>query len=128
MGDGALEGVRVIEFGQMASAPYCAKLFADFGADVIKVEPVVGDVARRWGPFPNDEPDPEKSGLFFFMNTNKRGVTLDVTTAHGREMFLELLKGADILIENNPPAQMRAWGLDYQTLSKANENLDQRTR
>jgi crotonobetainyl-CoA:carnitine CoA-transferase CaiB-like acyl-CoA transferase len=113
----------VIELGQMASAPYCAKLFADFGADVIKVEPASGDVARTWGPFPNDEPDPEKSGLFFFLNTNKRGVTLDVTTERGRQMFQDLVKNADILIENNPPAQMRAWDLDYEALSKANEDL-----
>ncbi len=54
MSEGALEGLKVVELGQMVSAPYCAKLFADFGADVIKVEPPEGDVARQWGPFPND--------------------------------------------------------------------------
>ncbi len=65
MPEGALEGLKVVELGQLVSAPYRAKLFADFGADVIKVEPPGGDVARQWYPFPNDEPHPEKGGLFF---------------------------------------------------------------
>ena len=85
MPGGALEGVTVIELSHAVSGPYCAKLFADYGADVIKVEPPGGDVARHWGPFPNDAPHPEKSGTFFFLNTNKRGVTLDVTTSRGRD-------------------------------------------
>src|ERR1051325_2048314 len=100
MAGGALDGIRVIELGQAVSAPYCAKLFADYGADVVKVEPPGGDVARQWGPFPQDQPHPEKSGVFFFLNTNKRGVTLDVATAAGREQFLALLRDADALIEN----------------------------
>jgi len=123
MPEDALEGIRVIELGEAVSAPYCAKLFADFGADVIKVEPPAGDIARRWGPFPNDEPHPEKSGLFFFLNTNKRGVTLDVSTPRGRELLLELLAGADVLIENQRPQQMRDWGLDYAAVSQANPDL-----
>src|SRR5262245_19455156 len=107
---GALSGIKVIELGEMVSAPFCARLFADYGADVIKVErPGRGDVARQWGPFPGDEPHDEKSGLFFFLNTNKRGVTLDVTSDAGRETFLRLIAGADVLIENNPPALMRRW-------------------
>src|SRR3990172_3529404 len=101
MPEGALEGIRVIGLGELVSAPYCAKLFAGFGADVIKVEPPgQGDLARRWGPFPDDQPHPEKSGLFFFLNTNKRGVTLDVSTPQGRDMLIELLGQADVLIEN----------------------------
>lgn len=120
---GALEGISVIELGQLVSAPYCGKLFSDFGAGVIKVEPPDGDRARRWGPFPNDEPHPEKSGLFFFLNTNKRGVTLDVTVPEGREVFLRLLRDADVLIENNHPAEMRTWGLDYDSIAEANPNL-----
>jgi len=86
MRDGALVGIRVVELGGMVSAPYCAKLLADFGADVVKVEPPQGgDVSRSWGPFPNDEPHPEKSGLFQFLNTNKRSVTLDLETSAGRD-------------------------------------------
>jgi crotonobetainyl-CoA:carnitine CoA-transferase CaiB-like acyl-CoA transferase len=121
--DGALAGMRVIEFGQAVSGPYCAKLFADYGADVIKVEPTGGDVARSWGPFPNDTPHPEKSGLFFFLNSNKRGVTLDVSVDRGRDLFRRLVAEADVLIENNPPARMRSWGLDYAALAARHPEL-----
>ncbi|MCH7511568.1 MAG: CoA transferase [Chloroflexi bacterium] len=124
MAEGALEGLRVVELGQLVSAPYCGKLFADYGADVIKVEPPeTGDRARQWGPFPQDEPHPEKSGLFFFLNTNKRGITLDVTVPKGRDVFVELLRQTDLLIENNRPQQMRDWGLDYDTLAEVNPDL-----
>ena len=121
--EGALAGIRVVELGQMVSAPYCAKLFADFGADVVKVEPPPGDAARHWGPFPGDVPNPEASGLYQILNTNKRGVTLDVATDAGRDVLLRLMEHADVLIENNPPAWMRQRGLDYATLSAANPNL-----
>ena len=120
---GALQGYKVIDFGQMVSAPFCAKLFSDFGADVIKVESPEGDAARQTGPFPNDEPHLEKSGLFFINNTNKRGVTCDVATEEGKALFLRLVAAADILIENNLPGQMKAWGLTYDVLAEANPNL-----
>ena len=120
---GALKGYKVIDFGQMVSAPFCAKLFSDFGADVIKVESPDGDASRQIGPFPKDEPHLEKSGLFFVNNTNKRGVTCDVATEEGRGLFLRLAETADILIENNLPAQMKAWGLSYDVLAQTNPNL-----
>ena len=123
MNEGALEGIRVIELGQSVSAPYCAKLFADYGADVVKVEPPEGDVARRWGPFPGDVSHPEKSGLYHFLNTNKRSITLDVTLADDRDRLRAILADADVLIENNPPARMREWGLDYASLSALNADL-----
>ncbi|MBW2417418.1 MAG: CoA transferase [Deltaproteobacteria bacterium] len=114
---GALEGVRVVELGQGVSAPFCAKLLGDYGAEVIKVElPGEGDVTRSWGPFPGDEPHPEKSGTFFNLNTNKRSVTLDPGSAQGRELLLRLLERADAFVENNLPAQMREWGLDPESL------------
>lgn len=122
-GAGALAGIKVLDFGQMVSGPFCAKLFGDFGADVIKVEPPAGDAARRAGPFPGDIAHPEKSGLFFVNNTNKRGVTCDVTTADGRARFLQLLRWADVLIENNLPQQMRAWNLEYEQLRAVNPDL-----
>ncbi len=116
-GVAALEGVRVVELGQGVSAPFCARLLADYGAEVIKVEPPGGgDVARSWGPFPADEPHPEKSGLFFSLNTNKRSVTLDPGSEHGRELLWKLLERADAFVENNPPARMREWGLDPASL------------
>ena len=120
---GALAGLRVIDFGQGVSAPHCARLFADYGADVIKVEPRTGDAARHSGPYPGDLPDQERSGLFFFHNTNKRGVTCQVEHPEGRRLFLDLVSKADVLIENNLPAQMRAWKLDYATLAAHNPRL-----
>jgi crotonobetainyl-CoA:carnitine CoA-transferase CaiB-like acyl-CoA transferase len=123
MSEAALAGIRVVEFGEMVSAPYCAKLFSDFGADVIKVELPGGDTARSWGPFPQDRPHPEKSGLFHFLNTNKRSVTLDPADAGGREDLLALLADADVLIENFLPKQWREWGLDYAALSAMNSSL-----
>ncbi|MBK6289822.1 MAG: CoA transferase [Pseudomonadales bacterium] len=123
MSAGALAGIKVIDFGQMVSAPFCARLFADYGADVVKVELPGGDTARAAGPFPGDVSDPEKSGLYFINNTNKRGITCDVATEAGRALFLRLLAWADLLIENHSPAQMRAWGLDYATLAATNPDL-----
>jgi len=122
-GVGALSGIKVLDFGQMVSAPYCAKLFSDFGADVIKVEPPGGDAARQAGPFPGDVAHPEKSGLYFINNTNKRGTTCDVSVAAGRELFTGLLRWADVLIENNVPQQMSAWNLTYPQLQAINPNL-----
>jgi crotonobetainyl-CoA:carnitine CoA-transferase CaiB-like acyl-CoA transferase len=120
---GALEGIKVLDFGQMVSAPYCAKLFSDFGAEVIKVEPPQGDAARATGPFPDDQPHPEKSGLYFINNTNKRGITCDAAHPAGRELFNRLLSWADVLIENNLPRQMQAWGLDYPAIAAINPRL-----
>lgn len=123
IGVGALAGIRVLDFGQMVSAPFCAKLFSDYGADVIKVEPPAGEAARRAGPFPGDVAHPEKSGLYFINNTNKRGVTCDVSVPEGRELFMGLLRWADVLIENNLPQRMREWNLGYAQLQEANSRL-----
>lgn len=105
------------------SAPYCAKLLADYGAEVIKVEPPGGDPARRAGPFPKDVPHPEKSGLFLTVNTNKKGVTLNLKTAAGRDILKELVKSADLLVENHPPGHMDSLGLSYETLHAINPRL-----
>ena len=68
----ALSGIKIIEFSDFVCGPYCGKLLANMGAEVIKIEkPGLGDKARSWGPFPEDLPHPEKSGLFLFLNTNK---------------------------------------------------------
>lgn len=112
----ALEGLKVIEYGDGISAPFCAKLIGDLGADVLKVEPPEGDETRRYGPFPDDVPDPERSGLFLYLNVNKRSVTLDVSTPTGRDLFLRLLHDADVLVENNLPSRMERLGLDYASI------------
>jgi crotonobetainyl-CoA:carnitine CoA-transferase CaiB-like acyl-CoA transferase len=124
MSDGALQGVRLLEYGQLVSAPYCAKLLADLGAEVIKIEePPAGDPARRRGPFPDDIPHPEKSGLFLYVNTNKLGITLDPSTPTGRLIFERLAQQADVLVEDRPPGEMERLGLDYATLSALNPGL-----
>ena len=124
MTQGALQGVRLLEYGQMVSAPYCAKLLADLGAEAIKIEqPPAGDPARARGPFPDDIPHPEKSGLFLYVNTNKLGITLDPHTPTGRLIFQRLVQQADVLIEDRPPGEMERLGLDYATLSALNPAL-----
>jgi benzylsuccinate CoA-transferase BbsF subunit len=119
----ALEGLRVIELGEGVSAAYCARLFADFGADVVKIEDPRGDVVRAWGPFPKDVPDPERSGLFAFLNTNKRGVALDLASSDGRAALGRLLAGADLLIENLPRERALSFGLEGELLSRAHPDL-----
>jgi crotonobetainyl-CoA:carnitine CoA-transferase CaiB-like acyl-CoA transferase len=100
-----MEGVRVLEWGEMVSAPYCARVLATMGAEVTKIERPEGDPSRRLGPFPGDAPHPEKSGLFLALNAGKRGVTLDPTTVAGRKLLLELAKNADVLIEDHAPSE-----------------------
>jgi len=124
MAETALGGVKVLEYCQMVSGPYCGKLLADLGAEVIKVEePQTGDAARRRGPFPDDVPHAEKSGLFLYLNTNKLGITLNLGTDSGRQLFQRLAEQADILIEDQPPGEMANLGLDYASLSAVNPRL-----
>ena len=108
-----LKDVRVLAVTVFLAGPFLSMTLARFGADVIKVEPPGGDVARRWGPFPGDVPHPEKSGFFHFLNTNKKGITLDIEKPAGRELFGRLVAEADVVIENNLPSAMREQGLDY---------------
>jgi len=123
---GALAAYRVLDAGEGVAAAYCARLFADFGADVIKLErPGEGDPTRCWGPFPGDAPDPEKSGLFAFLNTNKRGLSLDLEQAEGRALLARLAARADLVIEDLPAKRARERGLEWPALSRANESLVQ---
>jgi len=120
----ALSDLKVVEYGDFISAPYCGKLLADLGAEVIKVEPPgTGDSSRRYGPFPNDEPDTERSLLYAYMNTNKLGISLDVQSPLGKKIFKALLQQADVLIENYPPKFMHELGLDHESLHSANPGL-----
>lgn len=121
---GALSSLKVVEYSEFISGSYCGKLFADLGAEVIKIEkPGSGDKARSHGPFPQDIPHLEKSGLFLYLNTNKLGVTLNVSSARGVEIFKELVKWADVLVENHPPQEMKELELDYEHLRKVNPRL-----
>lgn len=120
----ALGGVTVLECCKLIAGPYCAKLLADLGAEVIKVEePELGDPARHRGPFLRDVPNPERSGLFLYLNTNKLGITLNLRTKTGQHIFRELAKQADILVESYPPQTMDELGLGYQGLKEINPRL-----
>ena len=121
---GLLNGIRVLDLGSGISGPWCAKILADYGAEVIKVEsPGSGDAARRMGPFAGDDPDPEKSLTFLYLNTNKKGVTLDPSSASGRRLLDRLLAEADVLVENYPPARSKELGLDYASLAEVNPQV-----
>jgi len=124
MPGGALAGFRIVEYGDMVSAAYAAKLMADMGAEVVKVEnPVGGDTARQRGPFPGRIPHPEKSGLFLYLNTNKRGITLNLETQRGQEIFRRLIAQADLFLHNIHPTRMSALGIDYERLAQRNPAL-----
>ena len=124
MTTGALSGITVLELGERVAAPYCGKLFADLGAEVIKIEaPHVGDPSRRRGPFPGDVPHAERSGLYLYLNTGKRSVTLSLETESGRRLFRELVSGVDLLIEDRAPGELQRLGLGYQQLSERDPRL-----
>lgn len=124
MSEQALAGLKVLEFANLVSGPYCGKMFADLGAEVIKIEnPVNGDTARSREPFAGNLPGIERSGLFAYLNTNKMSITLDPATVKGRAIFLELVKDCDILIENHAPKEMEDLGFTYGDLEKINPRL-----
>ena len=97
----ALEGIKVVEFAHSVSGAYCGKLLADLGADVIKIEPPEGDPTRWYGPFPKNEQDPEKSALFLYLNTSKRGMVLDLKNTGNRDTFKDLIQWADVFIDDH---------------------------
>jgi CoA:oxalate CoA-transferase len=124
MSEQALSHLKVVELCTLVSGPYCTKLMADLGAEVIKVEaPGVGDEARAKGPFLKDSPHPELSGLFLHLNTNKLGISLDIETTTGRAILKRLLEQADVFVEDNPPAAMEALELTYHELETINPSL-----
>ena len=115
--DGALQGVRVVEWGNFISAPFCGKVLAELGAQVIKLEtPRSGDDSRRHGPYPGGIPDQERSGLFLLANINKRGISLDLRSPQGREVLGRLLEGADVFLVSQHPAVAQQLALDYESL------------
>jgi crotonobetainyl-CoA:carnitine CoA-transferase CaiB-like acyl-CoA transferase len=101
----------------------CGKILADLGADVVKVEPPGGDPSRDIGPFYHDSPDRQMSLYWFAYNANKRGITLDIKTPAGRELFKRLARAADFVVESFPPGCMDGMGLGYDALSKINPRI-----
>jgi benzylsuccinate CoA-transferase BbsE subunit len=120
--EGCLTGLRVLDLAQ-GGVQICGKMFADLGADVIKIEPPGGDRSGRIAPFYKDIPDPEKSLFWFAYNNNKRGVTLDIETADGREIFKKFAKTTDFVIESFDPGYLDKLGLGYKALSELNPRI-----
>ncbi|MCH7606029.1 MAG: CoA transferase [Chloroflexi bacterium] len=123
MSEGALEGVKVLDLTHHIAGPWCTKLLADYGAEVLKVERPEGDPARRMAPFFHDEISDEKSLLFLYLNTSKQGVTINLKSQQGLRMLRELVKDAHLLVENFSPRVMPSLGLDYSTLRELNPSL-----
>jgi benzylsuccinate CoA-transferase BbsE subunit len=117
-----LENYRILDLTD-AKGFLCGRALADFGADVIKIEPPGGEPDRAVGPFYHDEADPEKSLYWFAFNANKKSITLDIATADGRDLFLKLVKTADVVIESFPPGYLDGIGLGYDDLAAANPGI-----
>ena len=114
---GCLEGIRILELGNFISGPYGACLLADMGAEVIKVEnPNGGDPFRGWD-LGGDQPN------FWAFNRGKKSITVNLQTAEGKEIFYELVKNADVVIENYRPGVMKKLGIDYETVCKINDQI-----
>jgi crotonobetainyl-CoA:carnitine CoA-transferase CaiB-like acyl-CoA transferase len=119
-----LNGIKVVELAQYISGPYCGMLLAGLGAQLTKIEePAAGDLSRRCGPFPKDNPHIDKSGLFHYLNRNKRGITLDIRNCTGREILLELINDADVLVEDMLPKVAETLKLNYRHLREVNPGL-----
>jgi crotonobetainyl-CoA:carnitine CoA-transferase CaiB-like acyl-CoA transferase len=121
---GLLDDVRVLELTNSLSGAFCAKLLADQGADTLKIEtPGRGDPSRHEAPFIGGEPHPDCGTLFLAFNTNKRSITLDVTTLTGRAVLLRLIADRNIMIESFAPGYLAALGLSYEALRQVNPRL-----
>ena len=120
--EGFLEGFRILDLTDRLGH-LCGRILGDMGADVIKIEPPVGDSAREIGPFFHDEVDPEKSLSWFYTNANKRGITLDPSTNEGRDIFHRLVKSADLVLESFGPKYMANIGLGYSDLSEIKPDI-----
>ena len=121
---GPLASLRVLDLTSGVSGPWCTKLLADFGADVVKVErPGVGDAARGHGRFPAGVPDREASALFLWLNTSKRGVTIDVATASGWALVMRLAAESDAVVVDETPARLAALGLTYDDFAAVSERI-----
>jgi crotonobetainyl-CoA:carnitine CoA-transferase CaiB-like acyl-CoA transferase len=118
------KGVKILDLTQGIAGPYCTKLFGSLGAEVIKVEsPDKGDITREMGPFPNDEYDLEKSGTFFYLNTNKKSITLNVKRKEGFEILKRILKTTDVLVESYAPGGLQKLGLSKKMLRTINPRM-----
>jgi crotonobetainyl-CoA:carnitine CoA-transferase CaiB-like acyl-CoA transferase len=120
---GALEGLRVLDLTQMLAGPFCTMMLADQGAEVIKIEPLEGDGTRHMGPFHPDDQLRAFGGYFQSVNRNKASLALDLKRPEGREVFLALLDGAQVVVENFRAGVMNRLGLAYARLRQRNPRI-----
>src|SRR5215475_3357346 len=109
---GPFTGLRVLELAD-ETGHFCGKLLGDLGADVVKIEPPGGERCRRVGPFLEDIPHPERSLSFWYYNTSKRGITLDLDESSGQGLFRRLAATADVVLETFRPGFLDSLDLDY---------------
>ncbi|MCB1686844.1 MAG: CoA transferase, partial [Halioglobus sp.] len=120
----ALDHLRVIDFTHHVAGPYCTKLLAGFGADVVKIErPKTGDPERSLPPFAKNTGEAGDSVSFLWLNTGKKSIVLDLKTPSGRDKALTLIRGADVVVENFSPGVMQRLGLDYDAVKQMNPNV-----
>ena len=123
MTHGPLDGVKVLDLSEDIAGSFCARLLADYGAEVLKLEPPAGAALRRMPPFFGDDPHPEKSLFFLAMNLNKKSATINLKTAAGRELFRELIPHVDVVVESHRPGYLADLGLGYEALEAINPGL-----
>ena len=121
--EGMLGGVKVLDLSQDIAGSFCARLLADYGADVLKLEPPGGAALRRMGPFFQDDPHPEKSLFFLVLNLNKKGATLNLETSTGQSILRQLAQQADVIVESSRPGYLASLGLGYADLERLNPSL-----
>ena len=121
--DGPLTGIKVLDLSEDIAGSFCARLLADYGADVLKVEPPGGAALRRLGPFYQQDPHPEKSLFFLILNLNKKGITLDLRAAAGQRLLRELAPHVDLVVESGRPGQLDELGIGYDALAAVNPGL-----
>lgn len=116
----ALEGLKVVDLTTALNGPFCTMILADYGAEVLKIEPIDGEQCRFWGPI--DEKSGE-SGFYNFVNRNKKGATLNLKSEKGLQLFYDLVKDADILVENYRGGVTKKLKIDYETIKKINPTI-----
>src|SRR5215472_11369675 len=119
---GPLTNLRILELAD-EKGQFCGKLLGDLGADVVKIEPPGGEPSRNVGPFLEDIPHPERSLSFWYYNTSKRGITLNLQTADGCQLFMRLAATADVILETFRAGFLTSLGLGYESLRKQNPRL-----
>ena len=120
---GPLTGIKVLDLSEDIAGSFCARLLADYGADVLKVEPPGGSAMRRFGPFYQEEPHPEKSLFFLILNLNKKGITLDLSSPAGRRLLQELVPHVDLIVESYRPGYLAGLAIGYDDIARINSNL-----